>query len=82
LLVSTLPVWSFKNFKMPAEYVLPTLLGIVLYTALLLADPWAAMAAGGIIYVGMLPFSARSFRRLKREAEGAEETGGVAPSTA
>ena len=28
LLVSTLPVWSFKNFKVPAEYVLPMLLGI------------------------------------------------------
>jgi len=82
LLVSTLPVWSFKNFKVPAEYVLPTLLGIVLYTALLVADPWAAMAAGGILYVGMLPFSARSFRRLKREAEGAEEVSGSAPSTA
>ena len=27
LLVSTLPVWSFKNFKVPHEYVLPLLLG-------------------------------------------------------
>ena len=27
LLVSTLPVWSFKNFKVPTEYVLPLLLG-------------------------------------------------------
>ena len=78
LLVSTLPVWSFKNFKVPAEYVLPMLLGIGFYTALLVADPWAAMAAGGLIYLGMLPFSARSFRRLKREAEGADETAGAA----
>ena len=69
LLVSTLPVWSFKNFKMRAEMVLPTMLGIVLYVAVLVADPWAALAAGGLIYVGMLPFSVRSYRRLKREAE-------------
>ena len=27
-MVSTLPAWSFKNFKVPAEYVLPLLLGI------------------------------------------------------
>ena len=73
LLVSTLPVWSFKNFKMPAEYVLPTFLGVGVFAALLVADPWAALAAGGLIYVGMLPFSVRSFRRLKREAEAMRE---------
>ena len=69
LLVSTLPVWSFKNFKVPAEFVLPMLLGTGLFAALLVADPWAALAVGGLIYVGMLPFSMRSFRRLKQEAE-------------
>lgn len=69
LLVSTLPIWSFKNFKIPAEYVLPMLLGTVLFAALLVADPWAAMAAGGLIYLAMLPFSVRSFRALRREAE-------------
>ena len=53
--------------------MLPLLLGTGLYAALLVADPWAALAAGGLIYLGMLPFSARSFRRLKREAEAAEE---------
>ncbi|MGH7154433.1 MAG: hypothetical protein ACREF3_10955 [Acetobacteraceae bacterium] len=40
-----------------------------LYAAILVADPWAALAVGGIIYLAMLPFSVRSFRRLKREAE-------------
>lgn len=70
LLVSTLPVWSFKNFKVPAEYVLPLLLGTGIYAALLVADPWAALAAAGLIYLGMLPFSVRSFHRLRREAEG------------
>jgi CDP-diacylglycerol--serine O-phosphatidyltransferase len=74
LLVSTLPIWSFKNFKMPAEYVLPTFLGVGVFAALLVADPWAALAAGGLIYIGMLPFSVRSFRRLKREAEAYRET--------
>jgi CDP-diacylglycerol---serine O-phosphatidyltransferase len=73
LLVSTLPVWSFKNFKVPAQYVLPMLLGIGLFAALLVADPWAALAAAGLIYIGMLPFSARSFHRLRREAEATRE---------
>jgi CDP-diacylglycerol--serine O-phosphatidyltransferase len=69
LLVSTLPIWSFKNFKVPAEYVLPLLLGACAYAAVLVADPWAALAAAGLIYLAMLPFSVRSFRRLRREAE-------------
>jgi CDP-diacylglycerol---serine O-phosphatidyltransferase len=69
LMVSTLPTWSFKNFKVPAEYVLPLLLGIGAYVAVLLTEPWAALAAAGLIYAGMLPFSVRSYARLKREAE-------------
>jgi len=69
LLVSTLPVWSFKNFRVPSKFVLPLLLGTGFYVALLIADPWAALAAGGLIYLGMLPLSLRSFRRLRRQAE-------------
>jgi CDP-diacylglycerol--serine O-phosphatidyltransferase len=69
LLISSLPVWSFKNFKVPAEYVLPLLLGTGLFVALLFAEPWAALAAAGLIYLLMLPLSVRSFRLLRREAE-------------
>lgn len=73
LLVTTLPVWSFKNFRVPAQYVLPLFLVTGLYVALLIADPWAALAAGGLIYLAMIPLSLRSFRRLRREAEERRE---------
>ena len=69
LMVSTLPAWSFKNFRIRADYVLPLLLGVGAYVAVLLTEPWAALAAAGLLYVAMLFFSARSYRRLKREAE-------------
>lgn len=69
LLVSTLPVWSFKNFKVPAPLVLPILLGTGVYAAILLAEPWAALAGAGVIYIAMLPLSLRSFRRLRDEAQ-------------
>jgi CDP-diacylglycerol--serine O-phosphatidyltransferase len=72
LLVSTLPVWSFKNFKVPSALVLPILLGTGVFAALLVADPWAALAAGGLIYAGMLPFSRRSYHRLRAHAEGGD----------
>jgi CDP-diacylglycerol--serine O-phosphatidyltransferase len=70
LLVSTVPVWSFKNFKVPSQFILPLFLGAALFVTLLVADPWAAGAAAGVIYIVMLPLSARSFRRLKLAAEG------------
>jgi CDP-diacylglycerol--serine O-phosphatidyltransferase len=69
LCVSTLPIWSFKNFKIPIAAVLPLLLGVVVFAAILLADPFAAGALAGIAYIVMLPFSLRSYRRLAREAE-------------
>ncbi|GAB0113253.1 CDP-alcohol phosphatidyltransferase family protein [Acidisoma sp. C75] len=69
LLVSTLPVWSFKNFKVPTAAVLPIFLGTGAFAAILFAEPWAALAGAGVIYAAMLPFSLRSFRRLREEAE-------------
>ncbi|MBY0337288.1 MAG: phosphatidylcholine/phosphatidylserine synthase [Acetobacteraceae bacterium] len=80
MMVSTLPTWSFKNFKVPAQAVLPLLLGIGGYVAVLVTEPWAALAAAGLIYVGMLYFSFRSFQRLKREAEMLLEPVAVPPS--
>jgi CDP-diacylglycerol--serine O-phosphatidyltransferase len=69
LCVSTVPVWSFKNFKVPTAAVLPLLLGVVVFVAILLADPFLAGALVGISYIVMLPFSLRSYRRLAQEAE-------------
>ena len=73
LLVSTLPVWSFKNFKVPSQYVLPLLLGTGVFAAVLVADPWAALAVAGVIYMAMLPLSRRSFHRLRAAAERVDE---------
>jgi CDP-diacylglycerol--serine O-phosphatidyltransferase len=74
LCVSTLPVWNFKNFKIPSASVLPLLLGVVIFAAVLLADPYAAGAGIGVMYVAMLPFSRRSYRRLAAEAEARRRT--------
>ncbi len=82
MLVSTWPSWSFKNFKVPRKLVLPLLLGVGGFVALLVAEPWAALAAAGMMYAGMLPFSARSYLRLKREAEAPREPAVAAPHEA
>jgi CDP-diacylglycerol--serine O-phosphatidyltransferase len=79
LMVSTLPTWSFKNFKVPRAAILPLLLGVGAYVALLVAEPWAALAAAGAIYLGMLPFSVRSYLALRAEAEALLEPAANAP---
>lgn len=81
MLVSTFPTWSFKNFKVPRQAILPLLLSIGAYAALLVSEPWAALAAAGLIYVGMLPFSLRSYLQLKREAEALIQPVAAPPET-
>lgn len=82
LLVSTLPTWSFKNFKVPRDAVLPLLLGAAAYAALLVSEPWAALAAAGLIYASLVPLASRSYARLKREAEAAIEPEVIGPVAA
>ena len=55
-------------FSRVSSSILP-LLGAGLYVALLVSEPWAALAAGGVIYAALIPFGVRSYRRLKAEAE-------------
>ncbi len=79
LAVSTLPIWSFKNFKVPSKMVLPLLLGAGIVTVALISEPWATLALLGAAYLCMLPFSVRSYRSLKREAEAARNMPVIVP---
>lgn len=40
---------------------------------MLVADPWAALAAAGVIYMILLPMSHLSFLKLKKAAEDLQE---------
>lgn len=72
LLVSTLPVWSFKNFRPRGLVALPLAVGALLYAAALVVSPWGALAAAGVIYMCILPLSRMNFQHLKNAAEGAQ----------
>lgn len=71
LMVSQLPVYSAKlGIRIRRDMVMPLILGIVLYVALLFSFPWEAMAATAVAYLVFLPFSA--FAHARREKiEGA-----------
>jgi CDP-diacylglycerol--serine O-phosphatidyltransferase len=69
LMVSTLPTWSFKNFKVPQQYILPLLLGAGFFIAILVSEPWAAFALIGLVYASLIPMGVKSYNRLRDEAE-------------
>lgn len=72
LMVSTVPSWSAKRVKIAPGLVLPLLLGVGAYVAVLVAEPWAALAAAGLIYVGVILASIRAYRRMERDWAAAQ----------
>lgn len=75
LMVSQLPTYSFKRSKVPQPYVLPFFVIVGLMLAGLAGRPWHVLSLVAIMYLLTFPFSYRSFRRLKAEAERLHEDG-------
>ncbi|MDR3326052.1 MAG: CDP-diacylglycerol--serine O-phosphatidyltransferase [Rhodospirillaceae bacterium] len=67
LMVSKIPTYSGKNFKIPHDYVLPTLLLVSVLVASLVTDPWTTIATMGIIYAISIPISALSFYKFRKK---------------
>ncbi len=65
LLVSRLPVWSGKSegSRIRRDLVLPIMLGVVVYVALLMSYTWEVMVVTVAGYLISLPFGARSWQR-------------------
>ncbi len=75
LMVSRVPTFSMKRFRIPREWVLPLFLLIGAMAALATTEPWATVLVVGVIYVGSFPFSIRAFIRLRRAAEELRASG-------
>ncbi|MGF0536624.1 CDP-diacylglycerol--serine O-phosphatidyltransferase [Agrobacterium sp. ES01] len=65
LLVSRLPVWSGKSTTqgIRRDFVLPLMLTVVLYVALLMSFTWQVLSLTVLLYLITLPFGARAWRR-------------------
>jgi CDP-diacylglycerol--serine O-phosphatidyltransferase len=70
LMVSKIPTYSMKRFRVPAAWALPLMILVGLLAAFLVTEPWATLAVLLIGYAASIPFSTRSFRRLQKRAEG------------
>jgi CDP-diacylglycerol--serine O-phosphatidyltransferase len=69
LMVSKIPTYSGKRFRVPHDYVLPMLLLVGVLTAFLVTEPWGTITVIGFLYAGSIPLSVRAFRKLRRQAE-------------
>jgi len=68
LMVSKIPTFSGKRFRIPHAYVLPVLLCVGILTAFLVTAPWATITVVGSLYLISIPVSVQAFHRLRRQA--------------
>lgn len=73
LMVSRVPTFSLKKVKVPQRLVLPIMLLAVLTASAVYSHPWLSLSMIGFVYLGLIPFSVRSFRRVKDEMTRLEQ---------
>lgn len=80
LMVSRLPTFSFKKFKVPNHWVLPTMLIVGLYGALLFNAPWMTIAITLLAYLTSIPFGYHAYRRMEERTAAPIPEPAVTPS--
>lgn len=74
LMVSSVPVYSGKHMRVKPQLVLFMMIAIGAFAAFLVTDPWATLTFVGVAYIISVPFSALSFRRLRKRSEATAAT--------
>lgn len=69
LMVSRVPTFALKRFRVPSEWALPLLLLVGALAAFMTTEPWLTLIVIGALYIGSFPVSIRSYRRLRQTAE-------------
>jgi len=71
LMVSKIPTYSLKRFRIKHDQVLPLMLAVALFAALMISYAWWTLIGVGVAYIASIPFSMRAHRRARRELEAA-----------
>lgn len=82
LMVSRMPTYSLKKFKVPHGWILPMMLVIGLFATGIVIMPWQTLSLTGIAYIVALPFGVLSYRRLERMAADIQNAPPPAPAGA
>ena len=69
LMVSRIPTLSVKRFRVPHRFAVPIMLAVALVAAFMTTAPWPTLTAVGLAYLASIPFTVRSYNRLRRTAE-------------
>lgn len=69
LMISRLPTYSFKQFRVPHRYVLPMLLAVGLIAALVMTVTWITLSIVVLLYLATIPLAYRDYQR-RAAAEG------------
>ena len=65
LMISRIPTFSLKKLIIPHRLVLPLMLVVFLTLVALYSQPWLTLTAIGLLYLGLIPFSMRAYKRLE-----------------
>ncbi|MBO6836117.1 MAG: phosphatidylcholine/phosphatidylserine synthase [Alphaproteobacteria bacterium] len=69
LMVSEVPTFSFKKFKLAPRWILPFMVIVGIFAAGLASAPWETLTIAGVAYLATIPVSLQSYARLRREAD-------------
>ena len=64
LLVSRIPTFSFKRLAINQRWVLPAMVIVTVFVALLASETWNTILGCGVLYLASIPFSHRQYHRL------------------
>jgi CDP-diacylglycerol--serine O-phosphatidyltransferase len=80
LLVSRIPVYSGKKFRVRRDWALPIILAVALFILLFFVYPWHTLSVGVIAYLLFLPLSMRAYgKRAQIEGTKLAEAPVLAP---
>jgi len=69
LMISRVPTYAAKAFKVPPQWVMPTMLFVAFFWLAVVNAPWVTFSTAMILYALSIPFAMRSFRSLRLQAE-------------
>jgi CDP-diacylglycerol--serine O-phosphatidyltransferase len=68
LLVSRIQTFSFKRVRIHPDLVLPTLILVCLFAAVLTVYPWGTISMVGVAYLCCIPFSMRAAALIRHQS--------------